>query len=76
MEGSSHRTFADDFGERFPHVRGTPRWYKSTKTPLRDHRGDVIGLAGVMYPMTTPEDQSQSFQQLTPTQYRKQFGSE
>lgn len=49
-----------------PHVRGTPRWYKSTKTPLRNDHGRVIGLAGVMYPITTPEDQSLSFQELSP----------
>ena len=49
-----------------PHIRGTPRWYKSTKTPLRDESGNVIGLAGVMYPITTPEEQQLSFQELSP----------
>ncbi|TWT92978.1 AraC family transcriptional regulator [Neorhodopirellula pilleata] len=49
-----------------PHVRGTPCWYKSTKTPLRDADGEVIGLAGVMYPIATPEEQEQSFRELTP----------
>ena len=49
-----------------PHVRGTPCWYKSTKTPLRDPDGNVIGLAGVMYPIATPEEQEQSFRELAP----------
>ncbi|EMI58555.1 AraC family transcriptional regulator [Rhodopirellula sallentina] len=49
-----------------PHIRGTPHWYKSTKTPLRGPDGSVIGLAGVMYPIDTPEEQSQSFRELTP----------
>lgn len=49
-----------------PHIRGTPRWYKSTKTPLKDRLGNVLGLAGVMYPITTPAEQSQSFRELSP----------
>lgn len=49
-----------------PHVRGTPCWYKSTKTPLRNPSGDVIGLAGVMYPIATPEEEEQSFRELAP----------
>ena len=49
-----------------PHVRGTPRWYVSTKTPLRDPRNNVIGIAGVMYPIETPEEQASSFRELLP----------
>ncbi|MCM2372635.1 AraC family transcriptional regulator [Aporhodopirellula aestuarii] len=49
-----------------PHIRGTPHWYKSTKTPLHDPQGSVIGVAGVMYPINTPEEQKQSFRELTP----------
>jgi len=49
-----------------PHVRGTPRWYVSTKTPLRDPDGTVIGLAGVMYRIETPEEQEQAFRELLP----------
>jgi AraC-like DNA-binding protein len=49
-----------------PHVRGTPHWYVSTKTPLRDPAGEVIGLAGVMYPIETPEAQASSFGELLP----------
>ncbi len=49
-----------------PHVRGTPRWYVSSKTPLFDPDGGVIGIAGVMYPMETPEEQESFFQELLP----------
>lgn len=49
-----------------PHIRGTPRWYRSTKTPLRDPHSQVIGVAGVMYPITTPEEQANSFRELSP----------
>lgn len=49
-----------------PHVRGTPRWYVSTKTPLKDPSGQVIGLAGVMYAIATPEAQASSFGELLP----------
>jgi len=49
-----------------PHYRGTPQWYVSSKTPLFDAAGDVIGLAGVMYPIDTPRDQHQYFRELAP----------
>ena len=49
-----------------PHVRGTPRWYVSSKTPLLDQNGRVIGIAGVMYPIETPEEQASFFQELLP----------
>ena len=49
-----------------PHVCGAPRWYVSTKTPLRDPRNKVIGIAGVMYPIETPEEQATSFKELLP----------
>ena len=49
-----------------PHVRGTPKWYVSTKTPLFDPNGDVIGLAGVMYPIATPTEQGAVFRELLP----------
>ena len=47
-----------------PHVRGTPRWFVSSKTPLCDLNGDVMGLAGLMRPIATPEDQKAHFQEL------------
>ncbi|MGI9471225.1 MAG: helix-turn-helix domain-containing protein [Rubripirellula sp.] len=49
-----------------PHVRGTPRWYVSSKSPLKDPGGIVIGLAGVMYAIATPEVQASSFGELLP----------
>ncbi len=49
-----------------PHVRGTPRWYVSTKTPLFTPQRQVIGIAGVMYPIETPEEQAAYFQGLHP----------
>ncbi|MCG8585417.1 MAG: AraC family transcriptional regulator, partial [Pirellulales bacterium] len=49
-----------------PHVRGTPRWYVSSKTPLFAAGGAVIGIAGVMYPIDTPDEQAAYFQELLP----------
>ncbi|MCC9658606.1 AraC family transcriptional regulator [Rhodopirellula halodulae] len=49
-----------------PHVHGMPRWYVSTKTPLFDDESSVVGIAGVMYPIETPEDQAAMFQELGP----------
>ena len=49
-----------------PHVRGTPRWYVSTKTPLLAPQGEVIGIAGAMYPVATPEEQATFFRELSP----------
>ena len=49
-----------------PHVRGTPRWFVSTKTPLFNPDRKVIGIAGVMYPIETPDEQAQFFHELRP----------
>lgn len=49
-----------------PHVRGTPRWYVSTKTPLVAPDDKVIGISGVMYPIETPEAQASYFHELSP----------
>ncbi|TWU66789.1 MULTISPECIES: AraC family transcriptional regulator [Crateriforma] len=49
-----------------PHVAGAPRWYVSTKTPVVDSQQHVIGLAGVMYPIETPEEQASFFRELLP----------
>ena len=51
---------------RLPDVRGTPQWYVSTKTPLFDPKGTVIGIAGVMYPVATREEEATFFQELSP----------
>jgi PAS domain S-box-containing protein len=47
-----------------PHVRGTPRWFVSSKAPLFDTAGKIIGLVGLMHPIATPEDQREHFQEL------------
>jgi len=48
-----------------PHIRGTPRWFVSSKAPLLATDGEtVIGLVGLMHPIATPEDQQTHFQEL------------
>ncbi|MDA0349918.1 MAG: AraC family transcriptional regulator [Verrucomicrobia bacterium] len=49
-----------------PHVDGSPKWYCSTKTPLADNDGEVIGTAGIMYPVETPGDRVTFFKELAP----------
>lgn len=49
-----------------PHVRGTPQWFVSSKTPLFDPEKKVIGIAGVMYPINTPQEKANYFQELSP----------
>lgn len=49
-----------------PHVRGTPRWYVSSKAPWLDPAGKVIGIVGVMYPIDTPKEQAKFFHELLP----------
>jgi len=48
-----------------PHIRGTPRWFVSNKSPLLATDGEtVIGLIGLMHPIDTPEDQQTHFREL------------
>ncbi len=47
-----------------PTIRGTPGWFLSSKSPLRDHSGTIIGLLGLMTPIATPEDQRAYFGDL------------
>ena len=49
-----------------PHVRGTPQWYVSTKTPLMSATNEVIGIAGAMYPIATPSEEASFFSELAP----------
>ncbi len=49
-----------------PHVQGSLKWYVSSKTPIHDPSGAVIGIAGVMYRVDTPKDRSLHFRDLTP----------
>ncbi|HEX8915394.1 MAG TPA: helix-turn-helix domain-containing protein [Humisphaera sp.] len=45
---------------------GMPRWYLSTKMPLRDRRGKVVGLAGVLTPYDHAGDAPGDYRRLTP----------
>ena len=49
-----------------PHVRGTPCWYVSSKTPMFGAGRSVIGIAGVMYSIDTPDEQASFFHELLP----------
>jgi AraC-like DNA-binding protein len=48
------------------HRRRVPRWYVSTKTPLFDPKGGVVGLAGAMYRINEPGELSRHFHELLP----------
>ena len=45
---------------------GRPGWFHSSKVPLRDRSGEVIGIAGVRYSIDTPEDRDRQFRALAP----------
>lgn len=45
---------------------GRPGWFNSSKVPLRDEAGEVIGIAGVRYAIETPEDRERQFRGLAP----------
>ncbi len=47
-----------------PTIRGTPGWFLSSKCPLRDPEGVIIGLLGLMTPIGTPEEQRTHFGSL------------
>lgn len=47
-----------------PHARGTPQWFVSSKTPLFDPAGEVIGLAGVMFRVESPVEKERYFGRL------------
>ena len=46
--------------------RRLPRWYVSSKTPLFDAAGEVIGLAGAMYPIDRPTELANYVRELFP----------
>jgi AraC-like DNA-binding protein len=48
------------------HLRHLPRWYVSTKTPLFDAQGSVVGLAGAMYRIEQQVELTAYFQELLP----------
>ena len=47
-----------------PTIQGTPGWFLSNKTPIKDSQGAIIGLLGLLYPIATPEDQRNFFGEL------------
>lgn len=49
-----------------PHVSGMPRWFVSSKVPLKDHRGEIVGVAGAMFRVGTPADKSHYFESIQP----------
>jgi AraC-like DNA-binding protein len=49
-----------------PHVNGSPKWYSSTKTPMRGSKGQIVGTVGVMFLVDTPKDRETHFRELPP----------
>lgn len=49
-----------------PHRRRMPRWYVSTKTPLFDVSGEVIGIAGAMYRIEDQAELQVYLQEISP----------
>ncbi|MGL4511721.1 MAG: helix-turn-helix domain-containing protein [Lacipirellulaceae bacterium] len=49
-----------------PFLNGPLRWFVSSKTPLFSAEGECVGVAGVMHPIATPEDQLSRFQRVAP----------
>lgn len=43
-----------------------PQWVVSSKAPLRDHQGKVIGILGAMYPLESAALRLKYFQELEP----------
>ena len=48
------------------HLRSLPHWYVSTKVPLFDQSGSIMGIAGAMYVIEQPVEQHRYFQELFP----------
>jgi AraC-like DNA-binding protein len=48
------------------HRGRVPRWYISTKAPLFDTSGEVIGIAGAMYRIQAQREFTRYFQELLP----------
>jgi AraC-like DNA-binding protein len=49
-----------------PHIRGTPQWYVSSKVPLFDAKGEIVGLAGVMFRVEKPMEMDRYLGRLKP----------
>lgn len=48
------------------HPGSKPHWYISTKVPLFDSGGEVVGVGGAMYGIEAPEEQARYFGVLQP----------
>jgi AraC-like DNA-binding protein len=46
--------------------KGRPGWFVSSKVPLLDSVGVVVGLAGLRYPIETPHERTRQFKRLAP----------
>ncbi len=59
-----------------PDSRGTPLWYVCSKLPLRDARGRVAGIAGIMRPYESAGHAPEEYRRLLPAveQARQRFG--
>jgi PAS domain-containing protein len=49
-----------------PHIRGIPRWFVSSKVPLKNNVGQVVGIAGAMYRVDPPADRSNYSETVQP----------
>lgn len=48
------------------HPENRPHWYISTKVPLFDSKGEVVGIAGAMYGIEQPAEKERYFGALNP----------
>lgn len=49
-----------------PYLDGRLQWFVCSKSPIPDSSGGVIGIAGVMYPITTPQEEESRFKRIAP----------
>lgn len=49
-----------------PYLDGRLQWFICSKTPLVDASGNPAGIAGVMFPVDTPEDEVSRFKNVAP----------
>jgi AraC-like DNA-binding protein len=47
-------------------LSGRPGWFISSKVPLISPEGQVVGLAGLRYPIETPHERTRQFKRLAP----------
>lgn len=45
---------------------GKPGWFQSSKAPLRNEAGNIVGIVGVRYAIETPADRKRQFRRLAP----------